>query len=154
MNSEIAAVYGNRVRVRVCGLLWQGEKLLLVNHKLLKDSELWAPPGGGVEFGASLEENLKREFREETGLEVVPGKFCFGCEFIQNPLHAIELFFDIRSASGDLIAGYDPEIQVIEGVEFLSFEEVRAKPPEHVHGIFKVAQTAEELRKLSGFYRI
>jgi len=36
------------------------------------DNNLWALPGGGMEFGESLTDTVVREVREETGLTVVP----------------------------------------------------------------------------------
>jgi 8-oxo-dGTP pyrophosphatase MutT (NUDIX family) len=36
------------------------------------DNGLWALPGGGMELGESLAENVAREVREETGLAVEP----------------------------------------------------------------------------------
>src|SRR5688500_12756173 len=100
MNTELTTVYGNKIRVRVCGLCWQEDKLLMVNHSGIRDGDFWAPPGGGLEFGESLEQRLKQEFLEETGLAVSPGHFIFGSEFIQKPLHAIELFFNVSIVGG------------------------------------------------------
>lgn len=154
MDSEIAKIYGNRLRVRVCGLCWDQETLLLVNHKSLSASDFWAPPGGGVEFGESLEIALKREFQEETGIKIELVNFAFGCEFICNPLHAIELFFHVQQTGGELINGYDPEIQVIQEAKFLSFGEIGRIPPGEVHGIFRYVSRAKELQLLSGFYSI
>ncbi|MGQ9630627.1 MAG: NUDIX domain-containing protein [bacterium] len=34
------------------------------------DSGLWCLPGGGMQMGESVEEAMKREIREETGLEI------------------------------------------------------------------------------------
>jgi 8-oxo-dGTP diphosphatase len=153
MSLEIAERYGNRVRIRVCGLCWNGNALLMVKHNL-DESNFWAPPGGGLEFGESMEEALKREFLEETGLNVTPGKFLFGCEFIQKPLHAIELFFEVERRSGKLTNGNDPEIPIIEEVQFLSPDEIQSIPRQHRHGIFNKFENATILRELSGFYKI
>ena len=128
MEKEIIDVYGSRVRIRACGLCWKNEKLLMVRHKSLRDGGFWAPPGGGVEFNQSINDTLKREFLEETGLSITPGAFQFGCEFIQSPLHAIELFYHIEDCSGTVKAGYDPEIQLIDEVRYLSAEEIKAIP--------------------------
>ncbi|HYF67962.1 MAG TPA: NUDIX hydrolase [Ohtaekwangia sp.] len=154
MNSEIAQLYGNKVRFRVCGMCWDKDNLLMVNHKGLTKGSFWAMPGGGMEFGESLAETLKREFLEETGLRVEVGRFLFGCEMIQQPLHAIELFFEITNYDGNLQSGKDPELQIIDGVKFLTPLEINTIGAGQLHGILKIAKTANDFRKLSGFYRI
>ena len=153
MNPEIAEIYGNRVRLRVMGLCWQGKSLLMVRHKM-GNGDLWAPPGGGLEFGELLEDALKREFLEETGLIITVGKFLFGCEFLQQPLHAVELFFEADWVSGKLKTGNDPELQIIQTAQFLSPEEIRSVPIDSMHGIFRKYEDTERLRHLTGFYRI
>lgn len=154
MDQEIAELYGNRVRVRACGLCWEDGKLLLVNHKRLQHADFWSPPGGGVEFGETVEEALKREFSEETGLKVTIARFAFGCEFINSPLHAIELFFVVNRVGGTLISGYDPEIQLIQGSRFMSEEEIQQIPGEEQHGILRIASNENTLSQLSGFFSI
>jgi len=154
MEKEITDIYGSRVRVRVCGLCWKEEKLLMVRHKALKTDGFWAPPGGGIDFNQTIEETLQREFIEETGLSVRLGVFRFGCEFIQSPLHAIELFYNTDQSEGSIRNGYDPEIQLIEEVKFLSPEELKTIPKDNLHRIFHNHQTKMEIEKLSGFYRI
>ena len=153
MNPKIAEVYGNKVRIRVCGLCWKGESVLMVKHKFGK-KDFWAPPGGGVEFGESLHSALKREFFEETGLQVNVQKFLFGCEFLKAPLHAIELFFEVQWVSGELAKGDDPELSLIQDVQFLTAEQLRSFPKDELHGMFGNYRNAETLRELSGFYSI
>ena len=153
MTPEIAEIYGNRVRIRVCGLCWQEGSLLLIKHKMGPEG-FWAPPGGGLEYGESLEDTLRREFSEETGLDVVSEKFLFGCEFIKPPLHAVELFFNVRIVGGKLKNGHDPEIQIIEKVQFLTQQEIEKIQKESLHGIINRFQNLEALRQLTGFYRI
>jgi 8-oxo-dGTP diphosphatase len=154
MDGEIVKIYGNRLRVRVCGLCWEGDSLLLVNHGSVAGSHLWLPPGGGVEYGEPLEIALKREFREETGLEIRPLDFAFGCEFVKEPLHAVELFFNVSQNGGKLKTGYDPELQIIQDVRFLAENEIKGLPQDELHGIFRFTRTPNGLRNLSGFYSI
>src|SRR5688572_17010203 len=104
MESEIAKIYGNRLRVRVCGICWENDRLLLVNHQM-PNGDFWAPPGGGLEFGEEAADALKREFKEEANLDIDVGSYLFGCEFIRQPLHAIELFFDVKAVGGLLKTG-------------------------------------------------
>ena len=154
MDAEVVKIYGNKVRVRACGICWDEDALLLVNHTSLSASNFWAPPGGGVEFGQSIEACLTREFLEETGLTISVGRFMFGCEFISDPLHSIELFFEIQALEGRLRIGRDPEIQIIDDVKFLKFDQIRALPKTQTHGIFQYAATPADLNKLTGFFRI
>lgn len=51
----------------------RGDKTLLLKHKKLG---LWLPPGGHVEPGETPDEAVRREVREETGLEI---------EFVEPP---------------------------------------------------------------------
>lgn len=154
MNSEIESVYGHKVRVRVCGLCWRGDRLLMVNHTGLTDGGFWAPPGGGLEFGETAEERLKREFLEETGLHISVGPFQFACEFISGSLHAIELFFQVTMVDGTLKKGHDPELNIIDDVRFMSSPELAAIPANHIHGILLHVNTADDLKTLNGFFRI
>jgi 8-oxo-dGTP diphosphatase len=153
MKHEINDLFGNRTRVRVCGLCWRKGELLLVNHTLA-NGDFWAPPGGGLEFGEPVELRLKKEFAEETGLLIQMGAFQFGCEFIAKPLHAIELFFQVTVAGGALVKGEDPEISIIKDVRFMSFPEIAKMPAQSLHGIFKLVPSPEHLRELTGFFRI
>lgn len=154
MEKDVANVYGNKVRVRACGVCWKNESLLMVNHDSITPTNFWAPPGGGVEFGQSIEASLKKEFIEETGLNITPGQFLFGCEFIQQPIHSIELFYEVKVISGHLRIGSDPEIQIIRDVRFLTPDEILGMPPSELHGIFRLVGSPADLKNLRGFFRI
>jgi 8-oxo-dGTP diphosphatase len=55
-------------RIRVSAILrWQGRILLCRQAK--PDKEYWLLPGGGVDGGETLIEALRRELREELGVE-------------------------------------------------------------------------------------
>jgi len=97
MEDTVHSYYGNRLRVRACGICIVNEKLLMVNHSGLTDGNFWAPPGGGIQLNESATDCLKREIAEETGLTVEVTKFLFACELISKPLHSVELFFLVFS---------------------------------------------------------
>ena len=58
------------------------------------------------------------------------------------------------NSGGTLKTGYDPELQIIQDVRFFSESEVNELSKDELHGIFRIASTPNELRKLSGFYSI
>ncbi len=106
--------YGGKIRVRVCGICEKNNNILLINHKALTFNDIfWTAPGGGVEFGESIENALKREFFEETGLEIQVGDFLGIFEFIENAFHAIELFYKVKIIGGKEKLGTDPELEYI-----------------------------------------
>jgi 8-oxo-dGTP diphosphatase len=154
MDKKVEEKYGNKVRVRACGLCIEGDTLLMVNHTGITPTDFWSPPGGGVEFGETIESTLRKEFMEETGLQIVPGEFLFGCEYVQNPIHSIELFYHVTENGGRLHTGYDPEIQIIKAVRYMSFSNIKSLQPSTLHGIFRSVNSIEELIRLKGFYRI
>lgn len=123
-------LYGNRIRVRACGICIENDRVLMIGHRaILGENTFWSPPGGGVEVGEMAEDALKREFLEETGLEIEVGKLILMNEFVKLPLHGIELFFEVKKLSGELMLGQDPEMsldeQLIQKIEWLSLDEIK-----------------------------
>lgn len=134
--------YAGQLRVRACGICLQDKKILLVYHRQIAGKyNLWSPPGGGVAFGETVQECLVREFKEETGLTVKPGRFLFVSEFLQPPLHALELFFEVHVLEGQLRKGIDPELgkenQLIGEVAFKSLAELRRDHAGELHPILE-----------------
>lgn len=59
-------------RIAVSGILKQKNSFLVAKDAY---SKLWEIPGGGVQIGETLKDALRREFLEETGIEVVVDNF-------------------------------------------------------------------------------
>jgi 8-oxo-dGTP diphosphatase len=122
-------------RLAVRALILQDDRLLLVNAWGNAKSDLWCAPGGGVEPGQSLPDNLAREVHEETGLTVAVGDPALVNEFHHPPsgFHQVEIFFRCHVINGTLSDTWrDPE-SVVTQRRFFSRSElelgvIRFKP--------------------------
>lgn len=103
-------------RLAVRALILRSDRLLLVNAYPDGQSDLWCAPGGGVEPGQSLPENLKREVMEETGLSISVGSPALVNEFHDpsSGFHQVDIYFRCDPL-GDMPATWqDPEGIVVE----------------------------------------
>lgn len=99
-------------RLAVRALILHQGRLLVVNAYPGQQSDLWCAPGGGVERGTSLPENLVREVYEETGLSIRVGAPCLVNEFHdpQSGFHQVDVFFRASLNSSTQVSGWiDPE---------------------------------------------
>ncbi|MFZ6023352.1 MAG: NUDIX hydrolase [Bacteroidota bacterium] len=69
--------------VRVYGILFDKNKRLLVSDEFIRGAYITKLPGGGLEFGEGTRDCLKREFKEETGLDVSIGDHIYTTDFFQ-----------------------------------------------------------------------
>lgn len=115
----------------------------------------WCPPGGGIQFSETAHQALVREFLEETGLAIEPGELLFVNEFMQPPLHAMELFFQVKIVDGEIKLGYDPEMaegsQIITEVGLMTFEQIKSYPPDEVHRLFQYCDTLDDVFAIRGY---
>jgi len=117
--------------------LYRNGKILLIQlHSPVSDEKVWMPPGGAVRFGEPVKEALKREFYEETGLDIEVGKLLFINELIERKFHAIELYFQVFNEKDEPLLGYDPEHdkgeQILKEIRFFDsgeLKKVHTAPP-------------------------
>ncbi len=89
-------------RLAVRAVILHENRLLLVNAWPGGRSDLWCAPGGGVEPGQSLPDNLRREVHEETGLTVQVGAPCLVNEFHDpgSGYHQVDVYFHADIVGG------------------------------------------------------
>lgn len=82
-------------RLAVRAIIMHQNRLLLVNAWPAGKSDLMCAPGGGVERGSSLPDNLIREVHEETGLHITVGAPCLVNEFHDptGSFHQVDVYF-------------------------------------------------------------
>ncbi|MBW0160602.1 MAG: NUDIX domain-containing protein [Sediminibacterium sp.] len=69
--------------IRVYGILLDSQQRLLVSDEFIRGAYITKLPGGGLEFGEGTRDCLKREFKEETGLDVEIGEHFYTTDFFQ-----------------------------------------------------------------------
>jgi len=69
----------------VGGVIWRGEEVLLVRQEKYPElgNDFWSIPGGGQETGESVEQALRREVFEETGVEISIGPLILVADVIR-----------------------------------------------------------------------
>ncbi len=114
------------IRIRVAGLaLNKKNELLLVNHEK-NGKSYWLIPGGGVEYGETFAEALRREFREELNMSKLRvGNLVFINETIYpgRKRHIINLYFRVKMKSGEKIR-VNPE-RVLKAAGFVTVKKFK-----------------------------
>lgn len=137
--TDIAGGERRRPEVAVGAILREADGLLLVRRGHGPAAGEWSLPGGRVEWGETLAEAVVREVLEETGLEVVCGRFVGWVERIAPDHHFFIADFEAVVVGGALRPGDDAaeavwaplsdlaELALVEGLaEFL-----------HDHGVLR-----------------
>lgn len=113
------------MHVRVTGIVIEDDRILLLDQDT-DTGRNWSLPGGKVEEGESLAAALVREMREETGLDVEPGRLLYVCDHLPGDgTHVVHLTFEARitgGTAGEVTAGLDT--RPIRGVEFVKLADL------------------------------
>lgn len=112
-------------RVAVRGIIFSEGKLLCQRLKAYRrnDRDFWCTPGGGLNIGEPIEEGLRREMVEETGIDPKIGRLLFIQQFSEdNEKEQMEFFYFIENykdyAEIDLSLTTHGELE-IEHIEFI-----------------------------------
>ena len=98
------AFYMERKKFVVCvdGVYVEDGKILLLKRNVEPFKGVWHVVGGHVEENESLEAAVKREFREETGLDVVVGGVIDGRIEVTFDRVKVIVVFEVVSAEGEV----------------------------------------------------
>jgi ADP-ribose pyrophosphatase YjhB (NUDIX family) len=99
--------------LRAYGLLTNANNEVLLSKEKIKDFEFLKFPGGGVEPGEGIAEALKREFKEETGLETVSENLIYVTDFFVESKflpgsQVIAVYYTVRPTEEAEISNYQP----------------------------------------------
>lgn len=83
-------------QVAVGAVIFKDDKVLLVKRSHQPAKGYWAIPGGKIKPGETMQQALVRELREETDLEIIPGKVVYVFDVIEtNPQNEIDYHYVI-----------------------------------------------------------
>ena len=91
--------------VSVAGVIVDDDGRALLVQRL--DNHHWEPPGGVLELGESIDDGLRREFREETGLDIEPTMLTGVYKNMKRGI--IALVFRCRITGGELTLSNETE---------------------------------------------
>jgi ADP-ribose pyrophosphatase YjhB (NUDIX family) len=97
----------------VGGVVLRGDDVLLVRRALPPRQGEWSLPGGQLELGESLADGVRREVKEETGLDVAVGPVVAVFDRVHRDeggrirYHFVIVDFLCRPVGGELRAGDD-----------------------------------------------
>ena len=120
-----------RFHVGVYGVLIHENKMLLIKKSRGAYKGIYDLPGGGIEFGEKIEEALKRELIEETGINleshIFVGHSEYFCKYLNDAnepreLHHLGLYYKV-TASFDGIKS-DPDGHDSLGAEFIEIDKL------------------------------
>lgn len=112
--------------VAVGAVIVQNDRAVIVRRRHAPGRGEWTLPGGRVEWGEALVEAVRREMREETGLDVVVGPVVELFERIERSadggvtVHFVVVDYICAASAGTLHAGDDAEVAVWVGVDELA----------------------------------
>lgn len=122
-------------RINVRAIVWRDGKLLAVKHNDHgAESKVWFVPGGGLDPHESLQDGVRREIMEETGVKAHVGKLLFIQQFESRRAdfkEELEFFFHVENHEDftDInLANTSHGLAEIARIEFIDPTEVDILP--------------------------
>ena len=114
------------VRIGVGAVVFKDDQVLLVKRGKPPFKGCWSIPGGGLEFGERLEDAVRREVREETGLDIEIGGLIGVFEAMPDDVgqltHTVMIDYAAEWVAGEPVADDDAA-----DAAFFPFDEARRR---------------------------
>ncbi len=91
-------------QIAVGAIVVRNDELLMVRRAQEPAKGLWSLPGGRVEKGEYLADALRREVKEETGIDVTAGDLVGIFEVVGDPHYVVLDFFARAEKEGHAVA--------------------------------------------------
>lgn len=89
-----------RFNIRVYGI-WVHEGMVLLNEELIYGKKIIKFPGGGLDWGEGTIDCLRREWKEELGLDIEVLSHCYTTDFFQpsafDDSQVISIYYRVRA---------------------------------------------------------
>lgn len=120
------------IRIRVAVVIPRENEILLVRH-VKQGRQYWLIPGGGLNFGETIEECARREIKEETNMEIKLLKLLFVSESVslEYERHLVNLFFlgKVLSPEAPLKVTDDVRVKEARYLPVDRLKEIELHPP-------------------------
>ena len=118
--------------IRVAGLLIHQGSILMVEQGR-GDERYWLLPGGGVKFGETLQDGLRREFQEELGMRVGVQRLVAIVESISPEpdyaKHVVHLVFQVSAPTEDLPEPQEDKVLNARFLNEFQLQSADVRPP-------------------------
>lgn len=105
--------------IRVYGILKDENNRVLLSDEFIRGNYFTKFPGGGMELGEGTRACLKREFKEETGLDVTVGDHIYTTDYFQQSAfnykdQIVSIYYFVHAQDGAALKNISTKTNIFE----------------------------------------